>query len=39
MVASAIAARSGLANPLQICGYGSVPRVRDLDMSIQAKRD
>ena len=30
--------RSGLTNPLHVNGYGSVPRVQDLDMSIQAER-
>ena len=33
-----INARSGLPNPLHVCGYGSVPRVRYLAMSIQAER-
>ena len=31
-------ARSGLTNPLHVYEYGSVPRVRDLDMSIQAEQ-
>ena len=32
------ATRSGLTNPLHTYKAGSVPRVRDLDMSIQAER-
>ena len=32
------ATRGGLPNPLHTYKEGSVPRVRDLDMSIQAER-